>query len=1665
MRVSKKITLTAILAGAWLAGAVAGFAQTIPNPSFETDTFTVYPGYISGNTPITGWTGNPESNVGLNPAGTSPFANNGTVPDGLNVAFIQSSAGGSTLSTVISGLTVDKVYKLTFRANARATQAPVLHVLIDTEEILVDNVQAVTGSNPYWHVAREFTAKATEQLLTLMNDASGDTTVLVDDFKIAPSPGTWTVAPWTGDEDSGVNPNFLYTHAYNFGSLNNPVLNGIAFTGVVNYNPSVPGRFTSATLANFYANDPGNILVGASRILANDFLYGGAVPATTPQTIALQGLTPEKEYVITLFTVAWGDAAVPLRIATFAVGEDRMTINQEQLGGRSGMTISCRYMADTNGTAAIKFGPLQPANLSIHVYAFCNREAVAGDFAPGITFQPQNKILALGQPGSLSVVANGVPAPTYQWRHNSQNIADATNATLVIAPVAQDSGGAYDVVIANSAGATTSAVAQVTVGLAIANPSFEANTFDVTPGYISGNTEITGWTASNPDRAGLNPVSDGTAPFADNGVIPDGNNVAFIQSDEANPSSLSTQLSGLVAGTTYQIALRANARALQTPTLRVLVDDGTIRSELLALVVRPAPAIKPYWYFACEFTATAEEETLILLNDAIGDNTVLIDDVTVVPSNGAWKVAPWNNDADCGVDGNYPYTHAYHFGGTANFTVNGIPFTGMAGVNPYVANSFYTVHFPNEFTSADANNIAGSSKGIGTTFVYSGANVDNGWYEGLTLQGLTPGTEYVLTLYSAAWENANLEARWVTVAMGEDRLTVNQDMYNDNNGLTITHRYTADASGTATVKIAPVQPVNLSFHLYGFSNRKAVSPYTVPAVVNQPQYQFATVGKGVSFNVLVTGLPTPTFQWRHNGVNIDGATSNVLDLAQTASTDLGGYDVVIANLMGSVTSRVAQLMLGPDIVQNPSFEVDTYTVWPGYQSGNFPITAWTAQGGHGINPVADGGSPFADNGAIPDGRQVAFMQQEGSLSQVITGFEVGKQYLIHYFENARSGYAVPGVEVKVNGTSLLPAHAVTMVGGAAPYWSAVTEPFAPESAEAEVAFVKSTPFGGDATALIDEVAVIEILPGTAPWVILNPAPGLVVVGGSASFTAAGSGSMPLTYQWLKDGAPITGATNRTFSLSSIQKTAEADYSLLVSNSVGTATSTAARLSVNEPIPGLFNTGVDDNGATLANGAVDPHYVMIQNDDTGSPEAIVQDTTAWPIISGPWLLMNSISSWIGPRFNTSASLPGFYKYRLTLDLTGRDPKSVMLQGQWSTDNSGRDIFVNDVGTGLQNSAQFASWTTFVIYGTNVNFIEGTNTLDFYVENEAAVGPTGLRVEFTASNARTLPGVRPEVTKQPVSQTVAIGDSVTFTTAVKGASPFAFQWKKDGVPLAGQDTLTLTLANVTTADSGLYTFEVSNSAGTATSEPADLCVCLQLIPGIFGTGVDADGMVIMQPGTVDPHYVMVASADAGFPGPDAVRLNETWPIAPTGPWIANGPKSVWIGPQPDQQTGSAEGNYTYETTFDLTGYDLSQVTVVGAWSVDNTGLDILVNGNSTGLQNTAQFVVWTPFTLTAANGLQDGMNILDFIVNNAPATPNPTGLRVDLRGVVPIQRGVRLAISVTGNTAKVSWTPVAADQKLQSAPTVKGPWTDVTGAASPYSATVAPGSMMFFRVVSP
>lgn len=83
--------------------------------------------------------------------------------------------------------------------------------------------------------------------------------------------------------------------------------------------------------------------------------------------------------------------------------------------------------------------------------------------------------------------------------------------------------------------------------------------------------------------------------------------------------------------------------------------------------------------------------------------------------------------------------------------------------------------------------------------------------------------------------------------------------------------------------------------------------------------------------------------------------------------------------------------------------------------------------------------------------------------------------------------------------------------------------------------------------------------------------------------------------------------------------------------------------------------------------------------------------------------------------------------------------------------------------------------------------------------------------------------PGLTDPPVAQTVFFGDPATFQATATGGAPLAYQWLRDGTPIAGASASSYTLPAVANADHQVaFAVRVTNSLGSVTSAPALLTV---------------------------------------------------------------------------------------------------------------------------------------------------------------------------------------------------------------------------------------------------
>lgn len=216
---------TAFLASFLFLAASVSAQNLILNGDFETDTFTVWPGYTGGGNPeeITGWIGqgnrginpvfevqNPAAvigwtrneastgNIGINPVldGRAPFGDNGD-NDG---AFLLMQ-GQVSVYQDIAGLTVGQDYTLSVDYNARncCGDIPAVMLEINGEFIadfpdpddFVDELVDPVLEGAWWFTEIPFTAEAETQRIEFFSEpsAGGDATFLLDNIRVEPAGG------------------------------------------------------------------------------------------------------------------------------------------------------------------------------------------------------------------------------------------------------------------------------------------------------------------------------------------------------------------------------------------------------------------------------------------------------------------------------------------------------------------------------------------------------------------------------------------------------------------------------------------------------------------------------------------------------------------------------------------------------------------------------------------------------------------------------------------------------------------------------------------------------------------------------------------------------------------------------------------------------------------------------------------------------------------------------------------------------------------------------------------------------------------------------------------------------------------------------------------------------------------------------------------------------------------------------------------------------------------------------------------------------------------------------------------------------------------------------------------------------------------------------------
>ena len=323
------------------------------------------------------------------------------------------------------------------------------------------------------------------------------------------------------------------------------------------------------------------------------------------------------------------------------------------------------------------------------------------------------------------------------------------------------------------------------------------------------------------------------------------------------------------------------------------------------------------------------------------------------------------------------------------------------------------------------------------------------------------------------------------------------------------------------------------------------------------------------------------------------------------------------------------------------------------------------------------------------------------------------------------------------------------------------------------------------------------------------------------------------------------------------------------------------------------------------------------------------------------------------------------------------------------------------------------------------------------------------------------VAPTITTQPVSQTVTVGQTATFTVVAGGTGPLTYVWKR-GTTVVGGNSATLSLSNVQTADAGSYTCTVSNSAGTVTSAAATLTVNPPVADS-FQQDSGSDGLVVIEAETTLVTRIaaggkswQTVTTPAGFSGSGAIQA-----LANTGVTVALA--NLSNSPRVD-----------YRITFTKTGTHYVWIRGLGATGADNSvtiGIDGVATTTSDNLSLPTTYG-WNNTNLTPPGGTIRTITVASVGLHTLNVWMREDGVVVDKvlltvnAGLIPSGTGPGESPLVGGNPTPpvlpTPWvttvigdaTPVGSASAVNEVFTISGSGADIWGTVDAFRAVSQP-----------
>ena len=995
----------------------------------------------------------------------------------------------------------------------------------------------------------------------------------------------------------------------NGGNISGATTNSSATNSVLTIGPA------QVTNSGFYQLIVTNYGGSVTSIIA------GLTVTNVPPTITLQPLSQTNGVgtTVTLAVIATGTP--PFSYQWWVNGtnlvENGTIKNGPTISGATSNVLTIKNVQLTNG------GSYTVIVTNIAGSATSSNAVLTVLSSPVIEVQPTptNQVMAVGSTAAFFVNAIGTVPLHYQWWLNGTNlvkngiikngptISGATTNVLIIRNVQTNDSGSYTVSVMNIAGSVTSSNAQLTVTNIL--PTITLQPKSQTNGV---GTKVT-----------FTVTATGTAPLSYQWQV--GTNlvtatVTNVLSGVTNVVTVTNLVNGenISGATTTNLTIK-NVQTTNGGYYQVIVTNygGSATSSVASLTVLSSPVIFVQPIGQTNAVGSNASFTVTAIGTVPLHYQWWVNGTNLV-KNGSHKNGPIFSGA---TTTNLTIKNV-QMTNSGSYTV---VVTNIAG-SVTSSNAVLTVtNIPPEITLQPTNQtVAAGSKvtfavtATGTApLIYqwqvNGTNLVNGSIKnGPTISGATTS---ILTInnvqtnnsgnYTVIVTNIDVIAGPITATSSNAFLTVvsspmitvqptNQTLVVGSkvtfavtaigtvplkyhwqvNGTNLVNDGSISGATTANLTIKNAQTNNSGDYTVVVTNiagsvtssNAVLTVASSPVITMQPTptNQAVAVGSKATFTVAAVGIKPLRYQWQVNGTNlingsnISGATTNVLTIYPAQTNNSGTYTVVITNIAGSVTSSNAVLTVVRLMV----------VAWGDndYGQTNVPVEA--------TNVMAIAGGGFHNLALQTNGTVVAWGADDYGQTNVpadLTNVVAIAAGYVHSLALQANGTVVAWGD-NTYGQTNVPSEITNVVAVAGSGYHSL----ALQANGTVVAWGDNT--YGQTNVPADLTNVVAVAGGYShsmalendgsPFIVRQPASQTTSTNTTVTFTVIALGAPALSYQWQKngsnliDGGNVSGSTSAALTLTDVQTADAAGYTVVITNAIGSVTSSNAVLTVALP---------------------------------------------------------------------------------------------------------------------------------------------------------------------------------------------------------------------------------------------------------------------------------------------------------------------------------------------------------------------------------------------------------------------------------------------------------------------------------------------------------------------